>query len=92
MTRYLLMTYFLMTFGPWKASAAEVDIEAGRLIYQSSCANVCHQAPRAGRLRPKQWEVVLKTMQTRMQSAGMPALSDLQRQQVLAYLTREEES
>ncbi len=90
MIRNSVLIAILIAISSWKVYASDANAEAGKAIYQSSCANVCHQAPKAGRLRPKQWRVVLRTMQTRMQSAGMQPLTDLQHRQVLAYLTGEE--
>jgi len=69
-------------------SAPEDDIKAGEQIYDTYCADACHQAPAAGRLKPKQWRIVLNTMQTRMQGVGMQPLTEEQLRQVLAYLTQ----
>lgn len=91
MIRYSILIVFLIFLTHQKANASEADILAGKSIYQSNCANICHQAPSVGRLRPNQWRVVLNTMQTRMQSAGMLPLTNLQRQQVFAYLTQEKQ-
>ena len=93
MTGHILIVVSLLFAAALRASASdsvasEGDIEAGKAIYDSYCAALCHQAPAAGRLKPKQWRVVLNTMQTRMQSAGMEPLSEVELRQVLAYLSQ----
>lgn len=69
---------------------AETDnkTQSGEEIFTTFCADACHQAPDRSRLRPSQWRVVLNTMQTRMQSAGMVPLSDEQNKQVLEFLSQ----
>ena len=93
MTKHSLIIFSLLFSAALNASASDSDasdgdIEAGKAIYDSYCSGLCHQAPAAGRLKPKQWRVVLKTMQTRMQTAGMEPLTDVELSQVLAYLTQ----
>jgi cytochrome c5 len=65
------------------------EINVGKDIYENFCANACHQIPVPGRLKPKQWRVVLNTMQVRMKSAGMTPLTEEQIEQVLAYLSQD---
>ncbi len=89
MIRKSILTSILIVVCFSRVHASDTDVETGKALFQSSCANICHQAPKAGRLKPKQWRVVLKTMQKRMQSVGIEPLSDLQQRQVLAYLTQE---
>ena len=62
------------------------DFNSGQKVFQVYCADLCHQAPQARRLKPAQWRIVLDTMQVRMQSVGMPPLTDDQIQQVFTYL------
>jgi mono/diheme cytochrome c family protein len=78
----------LMTFMPSGfANEDNKDIEAGKTIFESRCSDVCHQTPRADHLSAKQWRVVLKTMQTRMQSVGMTPLTKEEIEQVYQYIT-----
>jgi hypothetical protein len=86
MKRYLII--LMLSASPLFAGEQDPDIEAGRMIYDSFCASACHQAPAADRLTANQWRTVLKTMQTRMRSAGMPPLTEDEQRQLLAYLTR----
>lgn len=95
MTRHTLIIVSVLFFTAALQAGAtdsvasdEGDIEAGKAIYDSYCAALCHQAPAAGRLKPKQWRVVLNTMQTRMQSAGMEPLTEVELRQILAYLSQ----
>ena len=62
------------------------DFAAGGQLFKVYCADACHQAPAARRLKPQQWRIVLETMQVRMQSAGMPPLTESQFGQVFTYL------
>ncbi|MFC1588864.1 hypothetical protein ACFL3P_01180, partial [Pseudomonadota bacterium] len=66
------------------------NIKAGQEIFTTTCADACHQAPDRSRLRPKQWRVVLNTMQTRMKSAGRTPLTEEQNKLLLDYLSQEE--
>ncbi len=74
------------------AAAVQAEDEtylAGKEIFESRCAETCHQAPDAGQLKPKQWRIVLNTMQKRMHKAGMQRMSEQEFEQVLHYLTVE---
>ena len=62
------------------------DFDSGQKVFQVYCADLCHQAPQARRLKPAQWRIVLDTMQVRMQSVGMSPLTDEQIHQVFTYL------
>jgi len=86
MKRYLII--LMLGTSPLFAGEQDSDIEAGKLIYDGYCASACHQAPAANRLTANQWRTVLKTMRTRMRSAGMPPLTDDEQRQLLAYLTQ----
>ena len=65
------------------------DTKAGEEIFNTICADACHQAPDRSRLRPRQWRVVLNTMQTRMKSAGRVPLNEEQTKLLLVYLSQE---
>jgi len=71
-----------------QSDTPENKIAEGKLIYDMYCASACHQAPAADRLKPKQWRIVLNTMQKRMQTFGMPPLTDTELENVYAYLTQ----
>ncbi len=69
------------------AGAVNAD-ERGRQIFEARCA-ACHQLPDPASLKPKQWRLVLMTMQKRMQKSGLPPLSDDEFGLVLDYLAGE---
>jgi len=56
------------------------------LLFVGRCVT-CHQLPEPGMLTPKQWKLILGTMQQRMQQAGLPPLSEEETELVLEYLT-----
>jgi len=90
--KYSLTIFFLLFSAALHAneSAPEPvsETSAGQEIYNNYCANACHQAPQPARLKPKQWRVVLNTMQVRMKSAGKPQLTEEQLAQILDYLSQ----
>lgn len=73
------------------APAAAAEGEAGALdgaaLFAARCAGTCHQNPQAVRLSARQWQVVLKTMQSRITQAGLAPLTDAESQAILQYLT-----
>lgn len=85
---FLLLVSINLQANEAEKTITEKDITTGEAIYNGLCADVCHQAPRAGRLKPKQWQVVLRTMQVHMKSSGMTPLTDTEFNQVLSYLTQ----
>ncbi len=64
-------------------SASANDAEA---LFTGRCA-MCHQLPEPGMLKPKQWELILVTMQQRMQQAKVPPLQAQEHDMILEYLT-----
>ena len=93
--KYSLIIFSLLYSGVLYASEAtdvETDGETltGQEIFTTFCADACHQAPDRSRLRPKQWRVVLNTMQTRMKSAGRSPLTEDQTTRLLDYLSKED--
>lgn len=98
--KYSLIIFSLFISSPLYASeatepaAAETVTESktltGEEIFKTSCANACHQAPDRSRLKPKQWRVVLNTMQVRMKSAGRTQLTEDQTKLLLEYLSKED--
>lgn len=69
---------------------SDVDALSGEEIFTTECADACHQAPDRSRLKPKQWRVVLNTMQVRMKSAGRTPLTENQNKRLLEYLSQED--
>jgi mono/diheme cytochrome c family protein len=69
-------------------SAMAIAEEDGKQIFEARCA-ACHQLPEPAMLKPKQWRLVLMTMQKRMQQNGLAALSEEEFAQVLKYLTNQ---
>jgi len=73
---------------------AEVE-EAGsdrsadsKSLFEGRC-QMCHQLPEPGMLKPKQWRLILGTMQQRMQQAGVPPLTEDETEMVLEYLAEQ---
>ncbi len=62
--------------------------DAGRQLFETRCADVCHDVPALDSLSPKQWRHVLATMQKRMKSAGMDPLTEQELEQLYRYITR----
>ncbi len=90
--KYSLIIFTLLFSSTLFASDAKNDNEttlSGEEIFTTYCADACHQAPDRSRLRPKQWRVVLNTMQVRMKSAGRPQLTEDQTKSLLDYLSKE---
>lgn len=60
---------------------------SGSELYEGRCAGACHQSPPLRALSPKQWRVVLATMQKRMSSRDMVQLTVEETEVLLQYLT-----
>ncbi len=88
MKRLLFLLTMLVLSVNVQASDAD-DYEAGKEIFEFRCADTCHQIPAAQSLKPKQWRIVLNTMQKRMERAGMSRLTEQELDQLLHYLTSE---
>jgi len=94
MIKYSLTIFSLLISSTLFASET-TDVETGsetltgEEIFTTVCADACHQAPDRSRLRPKQWRVVLNTMQVRMKSAGRTPLTEDQNKRLLEYLSQE---
>ncbi len=63
------------------ASANEAEV-----LFTGRCA-MCHQLPEPAMLKPKQWKLILVTMQQRMQQANVPPLQAQEHDLILEYLT-----
>ena len=57
-------------------------------LFEGRC-QMCHQLPEPGMLRPKQWRLILGTMQQRMQQAGVPPLTEEETEIVLEYIAEQ---
>lgn len=88
MKKILAVAVIFLLGGPVYADEQSEAVAAGKQIFDTRCADLCHQTPSAGRLSAKQWRVVLNTMQVRMKTAGMPPLTDEEFEQVLEYLSK----
>ena len=54
-------------------------------LFEGRC-QMCHQLPEPSMLRPKQWRLILTTMQQRMQQAGVPPLTEEETEMILEYI------
>jgi mono/diheme cytochrome c family protein len=75
---------YLASTEPTTHSKEETNL--ARETFVTRCA-LCHQLPEPTMLRPKQWQAILVTMQTRMQQAGIPELTQEQTALILQYLS-----
>jgi hypothetical protein len=57
-------------------------------LFEGRC-QMCHQLPEPGMLRPKQWRLILGTMQQRMQQAGVPPLTGDETEMILEYIAEQ---
>ncbi len=60
----------------------------GQEIYEGRCAGICHQSPPVRALSKQQWQIVIDTMNKRMQSRQMEPLTDDERAALVAYLSQ----
>lgn len=67
-------------------SGEKVSGEEAGALFSSRCS-MCHQLPEPGMLKAKQWQLILVTMQQRMQQANVPPLQVQEREMILEYLT-----
>ena len=65
--------------------AESEQVSRAKDIFVSRCA-LCHQLPEPSMLRPKQWGLIMKVMQQRMQQANVPQLNDQEFELILKYL------
>ena len=67
--------------------ASERSAEA-KSLFEGRC-QMCHQLPEPGMLKPKQWKLILGTMQQRMQQAGVPPLTEKETELILEYIAEQ---
>lgn len=78
----------MLLFGFIAAVPAEDETHlAGEEVFEFRCADTCHDQPDIQQFTPKQWRIVLNTMQKRMHKAGMERMTEQEFEQVLYYLT-----
>jgi len=82
-----IMLFYLLSFA---FAGVGMASEEGKQIFETRCAT-CHQLPEPAMLKPKQWRLVLMTMQKRMQQNGLPPLSEEDFSLVLNYLSTQAE-
>ena len=68
-----------------KRTTAEREAYA-KSLFEGRC-QMCHQLPEPGMLKPKQWKLILTTMQQRMQHASVPPLTEDETERLLEYLS-----
>ena len=81
---------------PSDQSAAEsTDIDSStdrsadaKSLFEGRC-QMCHQLPVPDMLKPKQWRLILGTMQQRMQQAGVPPLTGEETEMILEYIAEQ---
>ena len=66
--------------------SAGAALDTGETLFREKCGN-CHALPDPQSLNAKQWQVVLQTMQKRMNEAGRPPLSDAEFKKVLCFVS-----
>jgi hypothetical protein len=57
-------------------------------LFEGRC-QMCHQLPEPGMLNPKQWRLILGTMQQRMQQASVPPLTGEETEMILEYIAEQ---
>ena len=68
------------------AQSESVSADDAEALFTGRCA-MCHQLPEPGMLKPKQWKLILVTMQQRMKQANVPPLQAQEHDMILEYLT-----
>ena len=77
---------YLASTAPTLTNAEETSL--AKETFMTRCA-LCHQLPEPTMLSPRQWQAILITMQTRMQQAGIPVLTQQETDLILAYLSQQ---
>ena len=83
----VLFVCLLLTAVPlFVVQADETSSVEAEVLFTARCA-MCHQLPEPGMLKPKQWKLILGTMQQRMRQANLPQLQAQESEMILEYLT-----
>ncbi len=85
-SQLIIALLFVLTLN----AQADETYEAGKEVYEFRCADTCHQTPTASGFKPKQWRIILKNMQKRMETSGMPPLTEQELEQVFYFLTADQ--
>jgi mono/diheme cytochrome c family protein len=92
MKAVLTLFYSLVLAGvPLMTVAEETSAEREaytKSLFEGRC-QMCHQLPEPGMLKPKQWKLILTTMQQRMQQAGVPPLTEDETEAILEYIAEQ---
>ncbi|MBE9564039.1 MAG: hypothetical protein IMF17_02260 [Proteobacteria bacterium] len=87
----LLISLILSVLPLFVVQAEEVSTDwsaDAKSLFEGRC-QMCHQLPEPGMLRPKQWRLILGTMQQRMQQAGVPPLTEEETEMILEYIAEQ---
>jgi len=86
-TVLILFVCLILAAAPlFVVQAEEVQPDEAERLFTARCA-MCHQLPDPGMLKPKQWRLIINTMQKRMQQGNVPRLQAQERDMILEYLT-----
>jgi len=91
-TVLMLFAGLVLVAMPLFVVQAEQDVTERRAdsksLFEGRC-QMCHQLPEPGMLKPKQWKLILTTMQQRMQQAGVPPLTEEETEMILEYIAEQ---
>ncbi len=82
----LILLFLILSFKHTLLMAAEKS--AGEILFEARCGSSCHQLPEPSMLTVKQWQLVLITMQKRMEQAKVPPLTHAEKALLLSYLAQ----
>ncbi len=86
-TVLVLFVCLIITAAPlFMVHAEEAQPDEAESLFNARCG-MCHQLPDPGMLKPKQWQLIINTMQQRMQQGKIPQLQPQERDMILEYLT-----
>jgi cytochrome c5 len=85
-TRIIFVSLIFMV-SPLQLVQAD-DSADSKSLFEGRC-QMCHQLPEPGMLTPKQWKLILATMQQRMQQAGVPPLTQRETELILEYIAEQ---
>lgn len=82
----VLVSGLLLVAPLFSVQAENAPLDEAEGLFTARCA-MCHQLPEPSMLKPKQWRLIIGTMQQRMQQANIPPLQVQEREMILNYLT-----
>ncbi len=85
----VLISAVLLLSAPLSGTYAAQDAPAidGEMLFQARCA-LCHQLPEPAMLKARQWQLIINTMQKRMQHVNMVPLTEDEKTQLIYYLSQ----